>query len=701
LIFYTIEIVYSIAFLIWFIHPEMIFPDNSLMIRDLESIIASKPGAFPLPWMLSILVWGAGALSLLKLSAPFFRKLIPMFSDVERIIPGILSVIQSFIVLFLISLYMITFGSNADFFFTIDMFTYGAFGISLLHNFIFISHSIGIVSRKNSSYIRYLEMRESEKPKSPVSFIMKKGIRMRLVLSFEALILSVIAVLSILLLSEFRKSILNSIKNSGTTLAEQFSDIVKANPSISIIEMDDFLQITKRKNDQSDLPFTAITVFFKMGKQNAYISRNSTSRENLNIPLKNEYASITTTTSIHDAQMGSYDFIAPARLGKLIIEYTVVSYDDTVIYASFFQTMVKVIFISVFFIYVASFFVFILASRIVFPILLLKLSVQKMTQRLSEMIKGKSRIKQDELDYTDGITTKDEIKDLSSEFKNMASVIKGIVPYVSASTLKHADHETQSTMRKELAFLFTDIRGFTTLCEGLDPAQVVSILNKYLDIQSTIILDHNGDIDKFVGDEIMATFEGDDMEMNACLASMEIREAMAREKSLQKKSDEMISIGIGIHSGPVVFGSVGAKERMDYTSIGDTVNLAARLESANKTYGTKALITDSIYARLDNQFVAREIDYITVKGKTVPVRIFEILQKTEKISKRVEDIKELYESGLACYRERKWKEATAFFTKNVRLYNDEPSRVFLHRIETFKTIPPPKNWDGVFNLTVK
>jgi len=304
--------------------------------------------------------------------------------------------------------------------------------------------------------------------------------------------------------------------------------------------------------------------------------------------------------------------------------------------------------------------------------------------------------------YNDAVHSRDEIKSLSGEINDMVTVIRGIIPYISASTLKHAGKGEATSGEKELTFLFTDIRGFTTLCEGMKPDEVVAILNRYLDLETEIILNNHGDVDKFVGDEMMAFFEGPDKEINACRAAMQIRQAMMEEREAREKAGHpVVSIGIGINTGPVVFGSVGARDRMDFTSIGDTVNLAARLEGANKAYGSKTIITEAVYERVQQKFLCRELDFIAVKGKTEPVRIYEILQEIPRVIPKLEQIRELFERGLGYYRKRKWASAATAFRKNAELFGDEPSKVFLERIEHFERNPPPPSWDGVFRMTVK
>jgi len=379
-----------------------------------------------------------------------------------------------------------------------------------------------------------------------------------------------------------------------------------------------------------------------------------------------------------------------------------VDYARDVIYEPYFRTQVKVFTIAALFIYASVFLIVLFGRAIVFPILFLRMSVNGISSVLSAMIRGRQRVSADLLQYKDRVNTRDEIKVLSGEMGSMTAVIKGVIPYISASTLKHAERETPLSVTRDLAFLFTDIRGFTTLCEGQKPEEIVRMLNHYLDIQSTLIMANGGDIDKFVGDEIMAQFEGPKKEMNACRAGLAIRRAMAEEKRIAELAERnVVSIGIGINAGPVVFGSVGAKDRMDFTSIGDTVNLAARLEGANKTYGTKTLISEAVYDNVTEAFLCREIDLLTVKGKHQPVRIYEVLQERKAATPKLEQIRKIFEGALAAYRKQRWDLAEKAFAALKKEYRDQASEVFLGRIAMFRRNPPGERWDGVFSLTVK
>ena len=169
-----------------------------------------------------------------------------------------------------------------------------------------------------------------------------------------------------------------------------------------------------------------------------------------------------------------------------------------------------------------------------------------------------------------------------------------------------------------------------------------------------------------------------------------------------KVGKETISLGIGINTGYVTFGPVGSETRKDFTSIGDTVNLAARLEGANKEYGSKTIISEAVYKNLNDSYICRELDYITVKGRTEVVRIFEVLQDAQKTSRdKLYDLKEVFEKGLGYYRQRKWKTAEKYFLECVEKYNDQPAKVFLDRIAHYRSSPPPTDWKGVFVMRMK
>lgn len=407
---------------------------------------------------------------------------------------------------------------------------------------------------------------------------------------------------------------------------------------------------------------------------------------------------------LFDRQNDTLKYIYPVtytrKEGHKLVGFSVITYRREILSRPYFQAKVFIFTLSAVFLYVSIVITLFLADFIANPIIFLCGSVRKTANILSELLSGTANIDPKSLTFDEKVETKDEIKDLSIEINNIVTIVRGILPYISFHTLQNADRNNSRT--RELCFLFTDIRGFTTLCEGRSPTDVINILDRYLGIETKIILDNGGDVDKYVGDEMMAFFSGPNKEINACKAAMEIRKAMRKEQEKdQKEGTQPISMGIGINSGKVVFGPVGSSTRKDFTSIGDTVNLAARLEGANKEYGSKTIISEAVYEQLQGAFICRELDYITVKGKTEPVRIYEILQSAKDSTEKLYDIKKLFEAGLNAYRKKQWKTAEKYFTECNQKYDDAPSQVFLRRIIHYKISPPEKDWKGVFVMAVK
>ncbi|WP_288724487.1 adenylate/guanylate cyclase domain-containing protein [uncultured Treponema sp.] len=411
---------------------------------------------------------------------------------------------------------------------------------------------------------------------------------------------------------------------------------------------------------------------------------------------------------LFDRQNDTLKYIYPVtytrKEGHKLVGFSVITYRREILSRPYFQAKVFIFTLSAVFLYVSIVITLFLADFIANPIIFLCGSVRKTANILSELLlSGTANIDPKSLTFDEKVETKDEIKDLSIEINNIVKIVRGILPYISFHTLQNADRNNSSSSRtRELCFLFTDIRGFTTLCEGRSPEKVIDILEEYLDIETKIILDNGGDVDKYVGDEMMAFFSGPNKEINACKAAMEIRKAMrGKQEEDQKEGTQPISMGIGINSGKVVFGPVGSSTRKDFTSIGDTVNLAARLEGANKEYGSKTIISEAVFEQLQGAFICRELDYITVKGKTEPVRIYEILQSAKDSTEKLYDIKKLFEAGLNAYRKKQWKTAEKYFTECNQKYDDAPSQVFLRRIIHYKISPPEKDWKGVFVMAVK
>jgi class 3 adenylate cyclase len=706
---WALEWLWSILVLAWLVVPLVAGtgPSTPTALGVIKLLSAeSRQGAAIAAMAATLLII---LVTVWKAAAFFLRDRLATFADPQQPVARILNVVTSIGVLSIPVLHAMAFADSSAYFGAVVWWSWAILALSLAWNAYSLMGVIRSISERDEGYREYIEFKRttgSVKKKSIMEFGRPQGIQQRLTVAFTGLLLLVVVVLATALLSDFGTTLLRAIMDNGRALADRTTSIVKSNIS-DRIALEDYLSIESKKNEGASFPFQSVSYYRKDPKTGAYSALASTDPSVVGKKLAGDVAGDLAGDEASDEPSvfetdESIEFRAPVILSKVKLGFVLVSYDRQTIYGPYYLTRVKAMIIAFMFLYASFFITYLFGQSIVFPILFLRMGVYSISTRLASMVKGETKVSADSLKYDDRVVTKDEIKRLSVEIGNMATVIRGVVPYISASTLQHSNRDKPTTERRDLAFLFTDIRGFTSICEGKSPEDVVMMLNHYLDLQTQAIIANKGDIDKFVGDEVMAMFDGPEKELNACKAGMAIRKAMAEaQEKARNASESIVSIGIGINSGPVVFGSVGARERMDFTSIGDTVNLAARLEGANKTYGTKSLVTESVYNKVKDVFVCREIDLITVKGKNVPARIFEVLQEQSKASAKLKQIKEGFEAGLAAYRAKKWPAAKNTFAKLVEMYKDEASEVFLRRIEVFETMPPPAKWDGVFAMTVK
>ena len=263
--------------------------------------------------------------------------------------------------------------------------------------------------------------------------------------------------------------------------------------------------------------------------------------------------------------------------------------------------------------------------------------------------------------------------------------------------------------KRELTAIFTDVKGFSTISEKLDPQDLVRLLNQYLTKMSDIVLDMRGTIDKFEGDAIIAFFGApltlEDHAKRACRAAIEmkkIEQEINREFLSSKLTPSPLQTRIGINTGEMVVGNMGTANRMDYTIMGHSVNLAARLEGVNKQYGTWILTSELTHAKTDAAFASRRLDRVRVVGVAEPVRLFELLDTRETLSETVRQLIEEFERGIDLFEGREFGEAAGIFGRLlVDFPEDGPSRTFNERCDKFIKSPPPPNWDGVFNLATK
>jgi adenylate cyclase len=264
-------------------------------------------------------------------------------------------------------------------------------------------------------------------------------------------------------------------------------------------------------------------------------------------------------------------------------------------------------------------------------------------------------------------------------------------------------------IKRHMSALFTDIRGFTSVSERLDPEDLVSLLNRYLTAMSDVILRERGTIDKYEGDAIIAFFGAPlDLEDHAVRACMSAAAIKRTEKELNKiileegLSSVPLMTRIGINTGSMVAGNMGTENKMNYTIIGNAVNLAARLEGVNKQYGTWILAAESTVREAGNRFLTRRLDRVRVVGIKEPVRIYELVETMDAAEDREKELIGRFEMALDRFEERNWAGAADDFRNLAGLFpEDNPARFYLSRCKDFLKNPPGVDWDGVFNLAVK
>jgi adenylate cyclase len=265
--------------------------------------------------------------------------------------------------------------------------------------------------------------------------------------------------------------------------------------------------------------------------------------------------------------------------------------------------------------------------------------------------------------------------------------------------------------KTEITVMFSDVRGFTTISEKLDAQELAALLNEYLTDMTQIVFRHNGTLDKYIGDAVMAfwgaPFEEPGHPTHACHAALEM---IARLKEMQKKwkseGRPVLDIGVGLCTGVASVGNMGSALRYGYTALGDTVNLSSRLEGLNKEYATHILLSDTTYVAVEDPLlIFRELDLIRVKGKLQPVTLYELVAARGTPEGDAPDLEErldLFAQGRACYRERRWQDAQIDFEKLLERWPaDGPARMYLNRCKEYLVAGPEEDWDGVYVMTHK
>ena len=338
------------------------------------------------------------------------------------------------------------------------------------------------------------------------------------------------------------------------------------------------------------------------------------------------------------------------------------------------------------------------------------------------LLEGTRAVEAGNLDQSIDVTTEDEIGQLARGFNRMVTQLrdnqrvretfgKYIDPRVVEGLIDRPNLTAAEGQHRVMTVLFCDMKSFTSLSEGMTPQGLVKVMNRYLSIMSEPIRSHRGIIDKYIGDGIMAywgpPFVGEaDHARFACLAAMEMIERIAtlREQipeilGVRGTPMEKCDLRIGVATGEALVGSIGSDVMMSYTVMGDVVNLASRLEGANKLYGTRNLVSEKTIAATDAVFEVREIDRVIVAGHTHSEVIFEILGSKGKLTPPKLSSRDRYLEGLAAYRERRWDDAVRAFNASLEATpGDGPSLALLNRVVSLKANPPSQDWDGSWHI---
>ena len=279
-----------------------------------------------------------------------------------------------------------------------------------------------------------------------------------------------------------------------------------------------------------------------------------------------------------------------------------------------------------------------------------------------------------------------------------------VSPDVVDEILRDSDKLKLGGESKKVTLLFSDIRGFTSLSESIAPEMLVSVLNEYLSPMTQIVMEERGTLDKYIGDAVMAIFgaplDVPDHATHACQAALSMLKKLGEiNNEWRKRNFPSISIGIGINTGEAIVGNMGANIRFDYTAIGDSVNLASRLEGLNKFYGTEIIVSKSTREGLNSsetRFLIRELDLVQVKGKEEPIAIFELVNTFSSDTNKI-DLVGMFTEAFNTYREGKFGEAEGKFIEILGNFpNDGPSAIYRERCRQYILEPPPPDWTGVY-----
>ena len=337
---------------------------------------------------------------------------------------------------------------------------------------------------------------------------------------------------------------------------------------------------------------------------------------------------------------------------------------------------------------------------------------------VKRLVVGTRAVEAGDLEVEILVRTHDEIATLATSFNHMVGGLREkeriretFGQYVDPRIVKNLLENrigADKGERQVMTVFFSDLEGFTRLCEGLTPDAAVRFLNRYFSMMSEVVRSQQGIVDKYIGDSVMAFWgppftDPADHARLGCIAALDQMERLEAFRTWLpemfgvRDSVPVVNVRMGIASGEVTVGNIGSETSRGYTVIGDTVNLASRLEQANKFYGTRILVSEATRKLAGDTLAFREIDSLRVSGKQEPVRVFELMDYADALSEAGQRLVQAYEAALTRYRSQDWDEAEAAFCECLVLVpGDRPSQVMLDRIASFRLTPPAADWDGVW-----
>ncbi|WP_310448054.1 adenylate/guanylate cyclase domain-containing protein, partial [Thiobacillus sp.] len=337
---------------------------------------------------------------------------------------------------------------------------------------------------------------------------------------------------------------------------------------------------------------------------------------------------------------------------------------------------------------------------------------------VKRLLTGTRAVEAGDLEVEILVRTHDELATLATSFNHMVIGLREkehiretfgqyVDPRIVKTLLDNRIAANQGE-REVMTVFFSDLEGFTRMCEGLTPDAAVRFLNRYFSLMSDVVRERQGIVDKYIGDSVMAFWgppftDPADHARLCCLAALE---QMQKMETFRAGLPELfgirhglpdVNVRMGLASGDVTVGNIGSETSRGYTVIGDTVNLASRLEQANKFYGTRILVSEATRDLAGDTLAFREIDSLRVAGKLEPVKVYELIGLTAEVGDIARKAVQAYEAGLARYREQDWDAADAAFRECLaNAPGDHPSQVMLERIAAFRQTPPEEGWDGVW-----